>query len=114
LKKKVRNILESNFFVRYLIHQTTTTTTKTTKIMKNYTLEVFQFENGQKMEFQISTSLKEACQEFQKAYEIIIPFMQENKLNVVENVRQGKCSIYFNLTNLKRCYLTLKKTNSKK
>jgi hypothetical protein len=82
--------------------------------MNNYTVETFKFENGLKMEFQISTSLKEACQEFQKAYEIIIPFMQENKFNVVECVRPGKCSIYFNLTNLKRCYLTLKKTNSKK
>jgi len=28
VKKKVRNILESYFFVRYLIHQTTTTNQK--------------------------------------------------------------------------------------
>jgi hypothetical protein len=82
--------------------------------MKNYTLEVFQFENGQKMEFEIANSLKEGCQQFEKAYEIIILFMQENKLNVVENVRLGKCSIYFSLKNLKSCYLTLKKGNSKK
>ena len=29
VKKKVRNILESNFFIRYLIHQTTTTNQNT-------------------------------------------------------------------------------------
>jgi len=34
VKKKVRNILESNFFVRYLIHQTTTTNQIDMKTLK--------------------------------------------------------------------------------
>ena len=82
--------------------------------MNNYTVETFKFENGLKMQFQIAKSEIESRKEFEKAYATIIPFMQKNKIRVVENVRPGKCSIYFSLKNLKSCYLTLKKGNSKK
>ena len=82
--------------------------------MNNYTLETYKFESGLKMNFEIPKSMNEAQKANEQAYATIIAFMQKNKIRVVENVRQGKCSIYFSLTNLKRCYMTLKKYNNKK
>lgn len=82
--------------------------------MNNYTLETYKFDNGLKMNFEIPKSISEAQQANEKVYATMISFMQKNKIRVVENVRPGKCSIYFSITNLKRCYMTLKKCNNKK
>jgi hypothetical protein len=56
VKKKVRNILESNFFVRYLIHQTTT---KHQKKMENLnTSERQAYINGTLLNYDWECKLK--------------------------------------------------------